>query len=67
MLADFERMFDARLKPVLKAIADDLIRVVGYFDDDPKKDREKSEMLCPHGNGLTDYYEPCGRVNGGES
>jgi hypothetical protein len=24
-------------------------------------------MLCPHSQGLTDYCEPCGRVNGGGS
>lgn len=22
-------------------------------------------MLCPHGQGLTDYCQPCGRVSGG--
>ncbi len=21
--------------------------------------------LCPHGQGITDYCQPCGRVNGG--
>ena len=51
VLDDLYRLLDARIKPVLEAIASDLVRASGK---------------CEHSKGLSDYCEQCGRVSGGE-
>lgn len=35
------------------------------WGEDCSRPKPELEKLCEHGKGITDYCEPCGRVNGG--
>ena len=37
------------------------VKIGNAIDDEAHKEADK----CEHGKGLTDYCQPCGRINGG--
>jgi hypothetical protein len=56
-------------KNVLKGVSQTMLDNADLVDKLIVAGRSQSKhtMLCPHSQGLTDYCEPCGRVNGGGS
>ena len=57
-----------RYKDVPQEVFDELLKAesVGKFFYSKIKGKFECEEICEHGKGMTDYCEPCGRVNGGE-
>ncbi len=55
-----------RYKDVPKEVFDELLKAesVGKFFYSKVKGKFEHEKVCEHGKDMTDYCEPCGRVNG---